>query len=483
MLDSLIKKLAILFISTYILGSVVFYFALDKFYEEEAFMDIREKTILYSSIQDYVSNHLKPVIFQLEKDTQLSKDFFHPSLMSSTYIITKIDKIYKENIIKEQSHNSKLKLKFASDNPTNPINKATPFESNILKKFNSSDIKSYSDKVDINGSNYMFYAIPSKKNTDKCLACHGDPEDAPKQMIEKYGSKNGFYEEEGYSRALSIMYLEIDGKAEMMRFFFMIELLMLFIFLGIFITVKYFIVKLKHKDDVITKQSRFAAMGEMIAMIAHQWRQPLTGMGMTTNNMLFDIELGDIDNKRFTTNLETINKQIDYLSNTIDDFKDFFKSSQRYEEVDLNNIIKEACQIIQTTLDKNSVSINQKHNDSLETISTLKNDLVQIILNIINNSMDAYIENQITPKEIEVEIFQNSENSIIEISDNAGGIPKDIIDKIFDPYFSTKTSKNGTGLGLYMSKMILEDHLNGELLVKVKDSSTTFIIIIPREVI
>jgi len=483
MLNSLINKIIALFISTFILGSSIFYFIINDFYEKEAFKLIEEKTLLSEAMQKYVSTYQKPAIYQLIKEKKLDNDFFDPALMSSTFIITHVDNIYQQNALRKHLNIAKFDFKFASDNPTNLINKATPFESNILKKFNEGNIKSYSQKINKDGDNYIFFALPSRKNTTKCLKCHGDPRVAPKQMVEQYGNKNGFYEKLGYIRAINVVYAKVDAKGDMLKLFLMVESLMFVIFFSIFFIVKYFVVNLKEKDELITKQSRFAAMGEMIAMIAHQWRQPLTGMSMTTNNMLLDIELEDIDNKRFTTNLELINKQITYLSNTIDDFKDFFKSNKKHEHVDLNLLVKESCQIIQTTLAKNSINIQQKYNENIKDISTLKNDLVQIILNIIKNAMDAYIENNITPRNIDVEISQDSKYTTIKITDNAGGIPKDIIDKIFDPYFSTKNEKNGTGLGLYMSKMIVQDHLNGDLKVEVKDNSTTFSIIIPREVI
>ena len=481
MLNSFIKRIIALFSFTFILGSIIFYTILNDFYEKEAFKLIKDKTLLSEAMQKYISTYQKPAIYNLINEEKLNKEFFNPTLMSSTFIITHINNIYRQNALREQFQIADFDFKFACDNPTNPLNKATPFESSILKKFNTSNIKSYSKKIEKDGNSYIFFALASRKNTKACLRCHGDPNDAPQQMIEKYGSKNGFFEKLGHIRALNVVYAKIDAQGDMIKFFFMVELMMFFIFLSIFIVVRYFIIKLKQKDELITRQSRFVAMGEMIAMIAHQWRQPLTGMSMTTNNMLLDIELDDVDNKRFSTNLEVINKQISYLSTTIDDFKDFFKSSKTYEEVDLNNIVKESCQIIQTTLEKSSISINQKSNQHLQTIFTLKNDLVQIILNIIKNSMDAYIENNTYPRDININISQNTKQTFIKISDNAGGIPQDIIEKIFDPYFSTKNTKNGTGLGLYMSKMIIQDHLGGELLVDVDKSSTTFSIIIPRK--
>jgi C4-dicarboxylate-specific signal transduction histidine kinase len=214
-------------------------------------------------------------------------------------------------------------------------------------------------------------------------------------------------------------------------------------------------------------------MGEMIGMIAHQWRQPLTGMGMSINNLLLDIELQDVDEKRSQESLELINKQIAYLSTTIDDFKNFFKPGIEAETVNVAKLVRESCMIIDSSIKSSSVEIKLNISDDL-TILTKKNDVTQIILNLVKNSMDAYEENKIENKIIEISAVDKPKRVEIIIKDYAGGIPKEIIDKIFDPYFSTKGKKNGTGLGLYMSKMIAEDHLCGYLDVETKGSSTTF---------
>ncbi len=234
------------------------------------------------------------------------------------------------------------------------------------------------------------------------------------------------------------------------------------------------------KDKLIVKQSRLAAMGEMISMIAHQWRQPLTGMGMTTNNLLFDIELEEIDPKKFKENLEIINTQINFLSNTIDNFKNFFKTTKRAEKIDINSVIDESLLIIQNSIKNENINIQLNTKKSVSAI-TKKSELMQIILNLIKNAMDAYRDSNIEKKDITIALNETSSNITIKIDDNAGGIPIKIIDKIFEPYFSTKKNKNGTGLGLYMSKMIVEDHLRGELFVKSENGSTTFSVILPKK--
>ncbi len=240
------------------------------------------------------------------------------------------------------------------------------------------------------------------------------------------------------------------------------------------------ITKEKEQEKFLRERSRLAAMGEMTSMIAHQWRQPLTGMGMAINNLLLDIDLHDLDEDRFKENLELVSKQISYLSHTIDDFKNFFKPNKKSEIVNINELIDRSCSVISTSLENHNIKIERNYK-KLVTISTKKNDLMQIILNLIKNSMDAYIEKNAKERILYICTNSNEKEITITIKDRAGGISPEVIDKIFNPYFSTKDKKNGTGLGLYMSKMIIEDHLGGTLFVNSKEDTTTFTLTIPRQ--
>jgi PAS domain S-box-containing protein len=220
------------------------------------------------------------------------------------------------------------------------------------------------------------------------------------------------------------------------------------------------ITELKHKDAVIRIQSRHAAMGEMIGMIAHQWRQPISVIAMAANNMLLDIMLDDFDPNKAEKVSQTILQQTSHLSKTIDDFRNFFKPDKEVSKVKLQNIMEETISIVKESLKNNHIKLTTSYNsDSL--VDAYSRELMQVFVNIINNSKDAILSNKIKEPTIQIKIYDDEKYVNTEICDNAKGIDDNILTKIFEPYFTTKDEKTGTGLGLYMSKMIVEDHLHG----------------------
>ena len=218
--------------------------------------------------------------------------------------------------------------------------------------------------------------------------------------------------------------------------------------------------ELKHKDELLIAQSRHAAMGEMISMIAHQWRQPLTIVAMSANNILADIELDTIDNESLENEMKEIIDQTQELSKTIDDFRNFFKPIKNSEFVTIKQVIDNTIKVIGKSLENNNVKVDIILNSKKE-IKTYPRELMQVFINILNNAKEALIDNNVDNKTIIIEVDNQENGVIITICDNGGGIDKAILPKIFNPYFSTKHNKSGTGLGLYMSKTIIEKHLNG----------------------
>ena len=235
---------------------------------------------------------------------------------------------------------------------------------------------------------------------------------------------------------------------------------------------------LKEQEDIMIAQSRHAAMGEMISMIAHQWRQPLSIIAMGANNIMADVELDTVENKTLKSESEDIVSQTQELSRTIDDFKNFFRPVKDIEEVNPKDIFEEALKVIGKSLENNDIEIITKFNSD-RTMQTYSRELMQVFINIIKNAKEALVENKIENKIIVISTQDSLNNIIIKICDNGGGIDNDIIKKVFNPYFTTKDQQNGTGLGLYMSKTIIEKHLNGTLEVKNENGGVCFSIVLP----
>ena len=239
------------------------------------------------------------------------------------------------------------------------------------------------------------------------------------------------------------------------------------------------ITALKQKDEQLLAQSRLAQMGEMISMIAHQWRQPLTAISSTTANLETKIYLESFDlntkegqdeqNTYFLQRLEDIGGYVKNLTNTIDDFRNFYKPNKAVVTTTFKDISDKALRIIKASLESDGIElIFECH--SHDEIIMHDNEMMQVVLNIFKNAQDNFKEKKIRYPQITIA----TQGNLLSITDNGGGIEDSIIEKIFDPYFSTKDEKNGTGLGLYMSKTIIEDHHNGTLEVQNTDDGVCF---------
>jgi|GEM_PF-1014751 len=228
------------------------------------------------------------------------------------------------------------------------------------------------------------------------------------------------------------------------------------------------------KDKLIQQQSRLAQLGEMISMIAHQWRQPLNAIaanaiGIETKLSLWEdddsmlCKEGQVELHSFVNSkLNNIERYVQSLSMTIDNFRDFYKPTKEKRLVTINNSIKQALDIVETSMQTKLIKVKKEFNSKVE-LELFTHELMQVILNLLKNSQDNFEEKEIANAEITITTNDIQNGVRVEISDNGGGIPLDINEKIFDPYFSTKTEKNGTGLGLYMSKLIVEEHHDGKL--------------------
>jgi PAS domain S-box-containing protein len=231
------------------------------------------------------------------------------------------------------------------------------------------------------------------------------------------------------------------------------------------------VAKNREKDKALMQQNRLAQMGEMISMIAHQWRQPLSAISAASGSIVLKAKRERLSNDLAIELSGKISQYSQHLSETIEDFRNFFKEKKVKEKASLEQLVQESLSIVIHSLESKKIKLITEFSNKVE-IETYTNEVKQVLLNIIKNAEDVLIEKSISNPIIYVSV--NGTN--VSVSDNAGGIDISILEKIFEPYFSTKKEKDGTGLGLYMSKTIIEQHCKGKLSVKNRENGAEFTI-------
>lgn len=229
------------------------------------------------------------------------------------------------------------------------------------------------------------------------------------------------------------------------------------------------------QQQFLLHQNKLASMGEMIGNIAHQWRQPLTHLSFIMMNLKTAYNKNKLTSEYFENKSQEAKEQLTFMSNTIDDFRNFFKVSKQKEKFLINKAIVEVINLQRASFKAHSIRVYFEDLRDIE-VYTYKGEFLQVLFNILNNSKDEFIRKERDNAEIFIELKKENENIFISVLDNAGGIPKSIIDKIFEPYFTTK--EKGLGLGLYMSKIIIDKSINGKLDVKNKKHGALFTITI-----
>ncbi len=234
----------------------------------------------------------------------------------------------------------------------------------------------------------------------------------------------------------------------------------------------------RRKDFMLIQQGRQAAMGEMIANIAHQWRQPLNAIGLIIQNMQEAYEYGEMDKEYLDAKVKQSMEIILYMSDTINDFRDFFKPEKIATTFNPKRVLEKSISFVEDTIKKANISIEYKPAKEDIIAFGFANEYAQVILNLISNAKDALIKRQIKNAKIKITLCELNNKSCLSISDNAGGIDEKIKDKIYEPYFSTKEKGEGTGLGLYMSKTIIEKIEGGTLHFENTDEGAKFTVIL-----
>jgi|GEM_PF-6084861 len=393
----------------------------------------------------------------------------NPYLMDNQLITKNDEKLIKINhawmtkqISEITNKENKVSYKLTSLNPLNPENLPNKFEKEALNYFEKyKNIKYYYDKKNITQQetfNFMGSLLVEKS----CLQCHavqgykiGDIRGGVRVSLSIDRYKN---------HALNIIekhnYLEL----------FVLLLSIIFTFIVYKLNNKIF-----EQENLLIIHSRNAAMGEMINMIAHQWRQPLSVVSMGANTIIADIELDMVENETLKDISNDILEQTQYLTRTINDFSNFFKPDNEKSSINIESVIDNSLQIILKSLENDNITVIKNY-ATLDKIKIYDKKLSQVLINILKNAKEAFEDQDIENKEINISTFKQDGFYCIEIKDNAKGIPKDVLPKIFEPYFSTKEERNGSGLGLYMAHTIVSKHLDGELTASNTKEGAQFLI-------
>jgi PAS domain S-box-containing protein len=232
------------------------------------------------------------------------------------------------------------------------------------------------------------------------------------------------------------------------------------------------------QERLLIQQARHAAMGEMIGNIAHQWRQPLNTLGLIVQNIAIDYQDGVLDQNSLTEYKNTATDTVHKMSRTIDDFRNFFRPNHPEETFSLLVPIQEASNLIDASMQNNAIAVTVDCAEDIKAFGS-SNEFSQVMLNLLANAKDALVERKSPLKTIEVSAHEEGNHAVVFVRDNGGGIPLESMDKIFDPYFTSKES--GTGIGLYMTRMIVEQHMHGKITCRNTGDGAEFTLSLPGE--
>lgn len=231
--------------------------------------------------------------------------------------------------------------------------------------------------------------------------------------------------------------------------------------------------KISKTNDMLIHNSKMASMGEMIGLIAHQMKQPLNILSLYCDDMEITYEFGEINKEYMKDFGKNTKEQIKYMNETINGFLDFFNPNKIKKEFFINEAINKALDIMKSKISANKVELNLDLADSLKTFG-VEMELTQVILNIVSNSVDAIVQREIKDGKIDIKLYKNENKNVLIIEDNAKGVENNQLEKLLEPYYSTK--ENGTGVGLYMVKLIIKNSFNADLKVLNSENGLKFII-------
>lgn len=231
--------------------------------------------------------------------------------------------------------------------------------------------------------------------------------------------------------------------------------------------------ELRKKDDLLMHQNRLAAMGEILTNIAHQWRQPLNNIAAYIQTMQYLHKSGELTDEEMDSDIASVMDILKYMSQTIDDFRNFFKKDRERHEFVLHEVIDRSLNLLQSSLRAGNIKVEVQGDKDLRGMG-YPNEYAQAVMNILYNARDILLERSVADPQITINIYRDKNLAVVSILDNGGGISADAMPHIFDPYFTTKGPSSGTGIGLYMSKTIIERNMGGRIVAKNRENGAEF---------
>lgn len=477
--------------------------------KEQSFKEIELVLQTQLATRNYINTQQKVLLQELKLEGDIAQDFYDPRLMSSSFITRSIHSNY--NRLREINGQDQLQIKIAAMNSMNAQNRANDFELDLIDKFNQGLFNEYRSVQNIDGNEYLYMALGTEKITTKCLKCHGDVKKAPIAVNQYYAERTSFAQRIGEIPAIISITTPLSSALQKSDgMIYTIFFSMLFIFLVIYFAVEIFVKSLRDKEslarqlqeatqvqkvnlqdrverlvyeyeksqEILQQQSKLATMGEMLASITHQWKQPIATMQAVFLNLELDEMMNSGSEQKYKEGISSVKAQVAFMLETMDDFKGFLRPDKEITEFELRRGVDEVFHLFRIQYKNMGLSLEMDWVPNI-VVTGYYNEYRQVILNLINNARDAYDENNIREKVIEVAIYADEDYGVIEIKDRAKGIPKELFETIFDPYVSTKEATKGTGIGLYMAKTIIEENMGGELSVYNTDLGAAFVIKLP----
>jgi len=467
-----LKGIISLFVVLYAILTMIFFY----FYRELALKDARQEAVFIldtmNAMRDYIDSVQRPLIKKLKEENKLDNDFFDSKLLSSSFIT---EQVYKIQLAKK---NINYHYKMVAINPLNPEHIGNTFELSILDQFRSGERKEYASIISKQHKAYFFVGLPISQNNPSCLECHTKTEKAPPKMIDKYKNMNDFKNHVGDIMGMLTLTIPVMSIIKYHVEEFVVGGFAMLVVFVIFIILIYKIYKkdmrLKEKTDMLMmSQNRLASMGEMIGNISHQWRQPLAQVSTILINLELYNERDKLTKEKLARKVQEANEQIQFMSRTIDDFKNFFIPNKHKKEFTAHDVIFQAKKLLSASLEKYTIALHANILNDFKQIG-FPNEIIQVLINIINNAKEAFIVHDVSDRNITITALTQNEIPVLTIENNAGPMDETIIAKVFDPYFTTKESSSG--LGLYMSQMIVEKN-KGKIYVENLPNGVIFTIV------